>query len=187
MDELNKFPSGFVAEQFDVFLDEKEIDILTESLAHTLSHKYAGQELVVISLLKGSSFFVADLVRKLHDVKVVVDFVKLKAIGRTDDCPGTISLAKDISVNIRDKKVLVIKEIIDTGRAIHFLKSHLQQSEPHSIEILTLLDKPYQRVVPLAPEYVGKQIDEKFVVGYGMDLDQFGRNFSGIYSLNYPN
>lgn len=187
MDELNKFPSGFVADQFTLFLDEKEIDLVTESLAHTLSHAFAGKELVIIGLLKGSSFFLADLVRKIHDVKVIVDFVKLKAIGRTDESPGTISIAKDISVDIRGKNVLIIKEIIDTGRAIHFLKNHLQQSEPEKIEVLTMLDKPYQRVVPLSPDYVGKQIDEQFVVGYGMDLDQFGRNFSGIYTLNYPN
>lgn len=187
MNELNKFSSDFVAGQFTLFLDEKELDVLCESLAHTLSHKYAGQELVIIGVLKGSQSFMADLIRKIKDVKVIVDFVKLEAIGRKGEHTGTIGLRKDISVDIKNKNVLILKEILDTGRAIYFLKKHLELSEPSQIEILTLFDKPYQRVVPLSPEYVGKQIDEQFVVGYGMDLDQFGRNFSNVYTLNYPN
>ena len=187
MNELNKFPSGFAAEQFKVFLGEQEITTLAQSLAHTLSNKYAGQELVIVGVLRGSCAFLAELIRSIKDVQISLDFVKLQSAGRTKESAGTISLAKDINIDIRDKNVLIVKEIIDTGRAIHFLKSHLNLNEPKSIEILTLLDKPYQRVVPLAPEYVGKQIDEKFVVGYGMDLDQYGRNLSQIYTLSFPN
>lgn len=187
MNELNKFSSDFIADQFSLFLSEKEIMALVEAMAHTISKKYAQQELVIIGVLKGSQSFLADLVRHIKNVKITLDFVKLGAVGRREDHLGTITLNKDIDLDIREKNVLIVKEIIDTGRAIYFLKNHLEQSEPKSIEILTLLDKPYQRVVPISPEYIGKQVDENFLIGYGMDLDQFGRNFSNIYTLNYRN
>jgi|GEM_PF-331463 len=186
-DEKNKFPSNFVSSQFVPYLEKSEIKSLVETLGHTLSQRYKGQELVIIGVLKGSMVFIADLVREIKGVKVYIDFVKLSSQGRSKESHGTVTLAKDISTNIQDRNVLIVEEIIDTGRALHFLKHRLHLSEPRSLEILTLFDKPYKRAVKLVPDYIGKKIDDQFIVGYGLDLEEYGRNFEEIYYLKYPN
>lgn len=186
-DELNKFPSNFVSDQFVPYINAKEIQSITESLAHTISQKYRGQELVLIGVLKGSTVFMSDLIKKIRNVKLYVDFVKISSVGRSKENNGTIIISKDISTNILDKNVLIVEEIIDTGRALHFLKTRIQQASPRSIEIMTLFDKPYKRAVPLKANFIGKQIDDQFIIGYGLDLEEYGRNFSEIYYLKYPN
>lgn len=185
--EQNKFPSSFVSDQFVNYVDEQEIKGMVGSLANTISQKYEGQELVLIGILKGSMVILADLMREIRNVKLYVDFVKLEAIGRTKEQAGTISVSKDISTNIQDKNVLIVEEIIDTGRALNFLINRLKLAGPSNIEILTLFDKPYKRAVPIRANYIGKQIDDQFVVGYGLDLEEYGRNFRDVYYLKYPN
>lgn len=187
MAEQDKFHSSFVSSQFVSYIDRQEIKSITETLANTISQKYAGQELVVIGILKGCSIFMADLIREIKNVKIYVDFVKLKAIGRSKESHGTICITKDITTNIMDRNVLIAEEIIDTGRALYFLKKRLQLSAPRNIEIATLFDKPYKRAVPLHPEMIGKKIDDHFVVGYGLDLEEHGRNLEDLFYLKYPN
>lgn len=187
MSDNNKFPASFTQEQFVPFLTEDEIQTITASLAHTISKKFQGEELVLIGQLKGSCIFMADLMRKLQNVKVSIDFIKVGSVGRTKESSGTIFLSKDISSNIENKNVLIVEEIIDTGRALKFIQDRLKLSNPRSIGIVALLDKPYKRAVPIKPDYIGKQIEDQFTVGYGLDLDQFGRNFSSIFYLKYPN
>jgi hypoxanthine phosphoribosyltransferase len=185
--EINKFPSNFVSDQFVPYIEASEIESITESLAHTISQKYKGQELIMIGILKGSTVFMSDLIRKIRNVKIYTDFVKVSAVGRSKESNGTIVISKDIGTNILDKNVLIVEEIIDTGRALHFLKNRLLQSEPRSIEIITLFDKPYKRAVPIKADFIGKQIDDQFIIGYGLDLEEYGRNFSDVYYLKYPN
>lgn len=187
MDEKSKFHSSFVSSQFVKYIDKKEIKGITESLGNTISQKYAGQDLVMIGLLKGSMIFMADLAREIRGVKVYIDFVKVQAVGRSKEQHGTICIAKDISTNIMDRNVLIVEEIIDTGRALHFLKKRILQAAPRSVEVVTLFDKPYKRAVPLHPEMIGKKIDDHFVVGYGLDLEDYGRNFENLFYLKYPN
>lgn len=187
MSDANKFPTSFTSEQFVPFLSAEEIDTITTSLAKSISTKYQDQELVLIGQLKGSVIFMSDLMRKIKNVKVSVDFVKIGAIGRSKESNGTIYFSKDISTNIEDKNVLIVEEIIDTGRALKFLYDRLKLANPRSIEIAALLDKPFKRAVPIKPNFIGKQIEDQFTIGYGLDLDQFGRNFSQVYYLQYPN
>ena len=125
--------------------------------------------------------------KQIRNVKVTIDFLKITSVGRDKENSGTIILEKDISSNIQDKNVLIVEEIIDTGRALYFLKERLHQAGPRSVEILTLFDKPYKRAVPLTADYIGKQIEDQFIVGYGLDLDEYGRNIQDIYYLKYPN
>lgn len=182
-----KFPSSFVSEQFVKYIDHSDILDITASLAHTISQNYNGQELVLIGALKGSTTFLADLIRKIKNVNLYIDFVKVSAVGRHKESRGTIILEKDISTNILDKNVLIVEEIIDTGRALYFLKNRLAQSKPKKIEIITLFDKPYKRAVPITADYIGKKIDDQFIIGHGLDLENYGRNVSDIYYLKYPN
>lgn len=187
MKEINKFPHNVVSEQFVPYIEAHEVESIVETLAHTISQRYQGEELVLIGPLKGSTVFLTDLVKKIKNVKVYIDFVKLSAVGRDKENNGTIILSKDIKTNILDKNVLIVEEVIDTGRALYFLKNRLAQANPRNIEIITLFDKPYKRAVPVKADYIGKQIEDQFIIGYGLDLDEYGRNFSEVYYLKYPN
>lgn len=187
MSEFTKFPNTFVSDQFVPYIEEKEIQTIVKSLAHTIDQKYKGEELILVSVLKGSNVFLSDLVKNIRNVKIYIDFVSLSAVGRSKENNGSIIIKKDIQTNVLDKNVLIVEEIIDTGRALHFLKNRLIQSSPRNIEIITLFDKPYKRAVPIKADYIGKQIEDQFIVGYGLDLDEYGRNFSDIYYLKYPN
>lgn len=186
-DEKSKFPSSFVSSQFVKYIDSKEIKGIVETLGIAISKKYEGQDLVLIGVLKGSMTILADLAREIKGVKVYVDFVKIQAIGRSKESHGTITITKDITTNIMDRNVLIVEEVVDTGRALHFLKKRLQLASPRSLEIVTLFDKPYRRAVNIQPDLVGKKIDDQFIVGYGLDLEDYGRNFDNLYYLKYPN
>lgn len=187
MSELQKFPNSFITEQFVKYVEEKEIEAITDTLAHVINEKYKDQELIIIGILKGSVLFISDLIKKLKDVKVYVDFIRVGSVARTKESEGTITILKDITTNIYDRNVLIVQEIVDTGRALNFVKSRLLLSQPKSVEVLTLFDKPYKRVTPVKVQYVGKQIEDQFIIGYGLDLDQYGRNFKDLYYLKYPN
>lgn len=186
-DEKNKFPSTFVSNQFVNYIESKEIKGIVETLGNTLSQKYQGQDLVLIGVLKGSMVFLADLIREIKGVKVYVDFVRLQAVGRSKENHGTITMSKDFSTNLMDRNVIIVEEIVDTGRALSFLKKRILLSSPRSLEIVTLFDKPYKRTVNIQADYTGKKIEDHFIVGYGLDLEDYGRNFEQLYYLRYPN
>lgn len=158
------------------FLTEAEIEKIVYRLAKIVESEYAGKDIVFICPLKGSCIFLADLIRKV-DRPLQVDFVQLGAVEKG----GAIRMLKDISVNIAGKHVIVVEEIIDTGRTLNFLKQRLLASSPASLKILTLLDKPARRELPLKPDYVGTTIEDRFMVGYGMDSEEVGRNYGAIY------
>jgi hypoxanthine phosphoribosyltransferase len=186
-DEKNKFPSSFASSQFVNYIDSKEIKSMVETLGNTLSQKYQGQNLVLIGVLKGSMVFLADLVRQIRGVKVYVDFVKIQAIGRSKEDHGTICITKDFTTNLMDRNVVIVEEIVDTGRALSFLKKRIQLAQPRSLEVVALFDKPYKRAVSIQPDFTGKKIDDQFIVGYGLDLEDYGRNIEQLYYLRYPN
>jgi hypoxanthine phosphoribosyltransferase len=158
------------------FLSASEIEKLVKRMAKEIQHDYSGKELILICPLKGSVHFVADLMRQL-DLNQQVDFVQLSGAGAF----GTVRILKDISVNIANKHVLICEEIIDTGRTLSFLKTRLLASNPASLKVAALLDKPARRELPIKPDYVGTTIEDRYVVGYGMDAEELGRNYDGIY------
>lgn len=161
------------------FISASEIDKLVTDLAKKIEKEYSGQELTIICPLKGSCLFVADLVRKLQ-LPVVVDFVHL-----TSPKGEGVRILKDISVDITGKHVLIAEEIVDAGRTLSFLRSRLLAGQPKSLKIIALLDKPARRELPIKPDYIGRTIDDRFVVGYGLDSEELGRNYKDIY--NYSN
>lgn len=187
MNEFNKFPSNFVSEQFVPYIEEKEIDEITTNLAAKISERFKGEEVIIVGILKGSMVFISDLIKKVRGVTIYIEFVQLQSIGRSKESAGTMVIKKDIKTNIQGRNILIAEEIIDTGRALHFLINRLQQAEPRTIEVLTLFDKPYKRITPVKVHYIGKQLDDKFVVGYGMDLENYGRNIKDLFYLRYPN
>lgn len=159
------------------FIKKQEIEELVASLAKQIDADYEGKELVLVSPLKGSILFVADLARKLR-TPVEVEFIQLTSQGRT------IRVTNDISTDITNKHVLIVEEIIDAGRKLSFLKNHFLNNNPRSVKVVTLLDKPARRELPIKADYIGKTIEDRYVVGYGMDSEEVGRNYSDIYILN---
>lgn len=165
-------------EQMVPFLTADEILDLTAHLAQQIERDYEGKDIVFICPLRGSIHFTADLMRKV-ELPQQVDFVHVQAVERG----GAIKIVKDISVNIAGKHVLIVEEIIDTGRTLSFLRSRLFASAPASLKIVTLLDKPARRELPIKADYIGKTIDDRYVVGYGMDSEEVGRNYPDIYTM----
>ena len=192
MSETKKFPNQYIDNQFVPYVDEKELKDLIASLAYTISEKYRHQELVLVGVLKGGHFFLCDLVREIKEVKVFIDFVKIAVIK--DNHSGikplsgtpTFRMEGDITQNITGKHVLIVTEIIASARTLHFLKERLELCKPSSLEFISLFDKPYKRTIPLRANFIGKKIDDQFLVGYGLDLEEYCRNLKNIYYLKYP-
>ena len=172
--------------QFTPYLNEEEIAAIVQDLAKRIREDYAGKTLLLIGVLKGASLFLADLMRALA-MDVEIDFVRLSSYGKGRESSGTVTLLKDISCDIRGKQVLIVEEIIDSGRSLQFLRERLLQSGPASLEIVTLLDKHQKRVVEVPVKYVGKRVDDHFLIGYGLDLEERARNYGSILALTYPN
>ena len=159
------------------FLTSDEIQDLIKEMAAEIERDYAGKELVLICPLKGSVLFCADLARNIQN-PLMIDFAHL-----TSPKGEGVRILKDISLDITGKHVLVCEEIIDYGRTLSFLCQRLLAGNPASLRIATLLDKPSRRELPIKPDYVGKTIDDRFVVGYGLDTEEVGRNYSDIYNF----
>lgn len=160
------------------FISKADIKALVASLARQIETDYEGREVVLICPLRGSIHFVADLARELQLLQAI-DFVHVSPHRKG----GTIHIHKDVEIELKDRHVLIVEEIIDTGRTLNFLKNRLLSASPASLKIVTLLDKPARREIPLKPDYTGKTIDDRYVVGYGMDSEELGRNYSDIYHL----
>lgn len=171
---------------FTKYLNRHEIDVAVKGVAERLNRDYAGKKVILVCVLKGAYVFCADLIRQL-DLDVDVEFVRLSSYGRALRSSGTVTILKDISADIRDKHVLIVEEIIDSGRTLRFLFDRLKASNPASVEIVTLLDKKAKRVTDVPVKYVGREIEDQFLVGYGLDLEEKSRNLPDVYYLKYPN
>lgn len=171
---------------FTKYLTREDIDVTVREIASRLNKDYAGKKLLLICVLKGAYVFCADLVRNLH-VETEVEFVRLSSYGKARTSSGTVTILQDIATDIRDRHVLIVEEIIDSGRTLKFLYERLKTSSPASVEIVTLLDKKMKRVVEVPVKYVGREIDDQFLIGYGLDLEEKCRNLPDIYYLTYPN
>ena len=177
----------FDERQFRKFLSEQDISDILDELAAAINKDYGiNDKVLLVGVLKGAVVVTADLVRRLHS-DVDVDFVRCAAFGKSLNGSGTITLLRDISVDVRDRHVIIVEEIIDSGRTLKFLFERLQSSGPASVEIVTLLDKENRRVVDVPVKYVGRTISDQFLVGYGLDLEEKARNLPEIYALKYPN
>ncbi len=154
-----------------------EIQEMVKEIATEIERDFEGKELVLICPLKGSVLFAADLCRAIK-LPQIVDFVYILS-PKGESC----RIIKDISVDIQNKHVLIVEEIIDAGRTLSFLKSRILASHPASVKVVSLLDKPALRELPVTPDYVGRTIEDRFVIGYGMDSEEVGRNYSDIYNF----
>lgn len=162
----------------EVLITHDEIMEMLDRVAAEINRDYAGRPLVVVGILTGAFIFCSDLVRRL-EMPVIVDFMQVSSyVGEISS--GNLKIKKDMSYDIRGKDVLIVEDIIDTGRTLALLKEQLLKRGPASLKICTAFDKPDRRVTELVPDYNGITIPDKFIVGYGLDLDGEYRNFDDI-------
>ncbi|MBS5788612.1 MAG: hypoxanthine phosphoribosyltransferase [Clostridioides difficile] len=162
-----------------VMLSEEEIKAKVYELAKQIEQDYKGEDVLVVGILKGASVFVADLIRCI-DLDVNIDFMSVSSYGAGTATSGTVKILKDLDVDIEGKNVLVVEDIIDSGLTLSNLVATLETRKPKSLKLCTLLDKPERRTADIHVDYVGFVIDDKFIVGYGIDYDEKYRNLPYI-------
>ena len=171
---------------FTKYLNRHEVDAAVQSLANQINRDYEGKQVILVGVLKGAFLFMADLIRHLK-VDFDIEFVRLSSYGKARTSSGTVTIIKDIQSDVRGKHIIICEEIIDSGRTLKFLVDRLRASGPASVEIVTLLDKAAKRITEVEVKYVGRVIEDQFLVGYGLDLEEKCRNLPEIYFLRYPN
>jgi hypoxanthine phosphoribosyltransferase len=152
-------------------------------LGAQISRDYAGRELFMMGVLKGAVFFVADLMRNV-DAPCELDFMAVSSYGSLTDSSGVVRILKDLDTSIEGKDVLIVEDIVDSGLTLNYLLRNLRARSPRSLEVCALLVKPGRRKVDLPIRYVGFEIPNRFVVGYGLDLDQRFRNLPYVAALD---
>lgn len=158
-----------------IMLTKDEIDVRVQEVAQKLDKLYAGRTPVVVCILKGSVIFYADLIRNMQ-TPLELDFMSVSSYGAGTVSTGELAIKKDLSCDIKGRDVLIVEDIIDSGNTLYKLKKMLIERQPASVNIVTLLDKPERRVVPMEPDYTCFVIEDEFVVGYGLDYAEQYRN-----------
>lgn len=163
----------------NVLISEKQIKEKVIELGQKIEKDYKGQEIFLIGVLKGASVFISDLMRCINlDVKI--DFMSVSSYGMSTTSSGIVKILKDIDLDISNKNVIIVEDIIDTGLTLNYLKDYLLKKNAKSIKICTLLDKPERRKCNIQVDYIGFEIEDKFIVGYGIDYKEMYRNLPYI-------
>lgn len=173
-----------MAEKIRVMIPEDEVNVKIKELGRKISEDFAGQEVHLICILKGSIFFVCELAKRIT-LPVTIDFMQVSSYGAETKSSGVVRLSKDLDEPLQGKNVIIVEDIIDSGRTLNHLVNLLGQRHPKSMTICTLLDKPSRRVVEVDVKYTGFQIPDAFVVGYGLDYDQRYRNLPYIGVIEF--
>ena len=175
---------GKMAEKITVLITEEEIDRRVRELAAQISKDYEGKKIRMVGILKGASFFMCELAKRIT-VPVSIDFMQVSSYAGATESTGTVRIRKDLDESIAGLDVIIVEDIVDSGRTLAFLGDFLKSKGAKSIRYCTLLDKPERRVVDLKADYAGFEIPDQFVVGYGMDYDQEYRNlpYIGVVEL----
>ena len=173
-----------MAEKIKVLISEEEVDARIRELGEKISKEYEGKQIHLICVLKGGVFFMCELAKRIT-VPVSMDFMCVGSYGDGTKSSGVVRLAKDLDESIENKEVLIVEDIIDSGRTLSYLIEILKQRNPNSIRLCTLLDKPERRVRDVRVDYCCFNIPDEFVVGYGLDYAQKYRNlpFIGVVEL----
>ena len=168
-----------MAERIEVLLSEEEVDAKIKEIGEQISKDYEGKQVHLVCVLKGGSFFMCELAKRIT-VPVSLDFMSVSSYGGDTKSSGVVRIVKDLDEPLQGKDVLVVEDIVDSGRTLSYLLEMLRDRKPNSLKLCTLLDKPDRRVVEVAVDYTAFQIPDEFVVGYGLDYDQKYRNLPYI-------
>lgn len=168
-----------------ILLDAAKIDARIEELAAAISADYRGRVPHLVGVLKGAWVFMADLIRRIS-IHCTVDFLSIQSYGSGTVSSGEVKITKDLDVSIEGRDVLLVEDILDTGRTYSYLQEILGAHQPASLKLVALLDKHSRRVIPVEADYVGFEIPDVFVVGYGLDFDQKYRNLADVRRIPSP-
>ncbi len=168
-----------MAEKIEVLIPEEKVTERIKELGEQISKDYEGKEIHMICILKGGVFFMVDLSKRVS-VPVSLDFMSVSSYGNGTKSSGVVRIAKDLDESIEGKDVIIVEDIIDSGRTLYYLMDILKKRNPNSIRLCTLLDKPERREKDVTVDYVGFEIPDEFVVGYGLDYAQNYRNLPYI-------
>lgn len=166
-------------QKIDVMIDEAIVEARIAEIAQQLSKEYEGKTIHIIGVLKGSVFFMCELAKRMKS-PVTMDFMSVSSYGDGTKSSGIVKLNKDLDESIEGKDVIIVEDILDSGRTLSYLVKLLGERKPASLEVVTLLDKPDRRVIPVELYMTGFEIPDRFVVGYGLDCAQKYRNLPYI-------
>jgi hypoxanthine phosphoribosyltransferase len=167
----------------EVLIDRDVLQRRIEELGEEISNDYAGRDLLLIGVLKGAVFFMADLMRNLT-IPCEIDFMAISSYGDSTDSSGVVRILKDLDINIEGRDVLIVEDIIDSGLTLSYLMRNLEAREPASLEICALLTKPERREADVPVRYIGFEIPNRFVIGYGLDFAERYRNLPYVGVLD---
>ena len=178
------YKEGSMEEQISVHISEEDVDKRIEELAAQISEDYRGRQIHLICVLKGGAPFMIELSKRLT-VPVSMDYMAVSSYGSSTKSSGVVRIVKDLDESIKDRDVLIVEDIVDSGRTLKYLMELLSAREPRSLKLCTLLDKPDGRMVDVEADYSCFEIPDKFVVGYGLDYDQKYRNLPYVGVLSF--
>jgi len=169
----------------EMVFSAESISDAVDRLAGRINADYRDKKVLVVGVLKGCFIFMADLVRKL-DIDVELDFVVLRSYGSSSNSSGEVEVIKDLEYPIEGRHVLVVEDIVDTGVTLKYFRDQMRLRGPASVKICALIDKKERREVDIDVDYVGLEMQEGFVVGYGLDCNEFGRHFPDVWIIETP-
>lgn len=165
-----------------ILISEEEISERVRELGDQITKDYQGRELLLIGILKGAAFFLSDLSRTIK-IPITIDFMSVQSYGSKSESTGEVRIIKDLDFSVQGKNVLIVEDIIDSGRTLAYLKRNLLNRGAESVRISAFLDKPDRREVDVHVDYIGLKIPNEFIVGYGLDFNEMGRNLPYIAAL----
>lgn len=165
----------------EVLFTERQIAVMVERIGEEISRDYKDKNLLLVSVLKGSVAFMADLMRSIH-IPARIDFMAVSSYGSGTKTTGVVKIIKDLDIELEGYDMVIVEDILDSGKTLSYLLDIIRSRNPRSIRLCTLFDKPERREVDVMADYVGSEIPDKFIVGYGLDYDEMYRNlpFVGI-------
>ncbi len=163
-------------EKSEVLISKEEIAAKVEELGAKITEDYAGESILLVGILKGSVPFMADLMRAIKLEDVQIDFMVVSSYGDATETSGVVQIRKDLDSSIAGRNVIIVEDIIDTGLTLSYIKQHLLARNPKTLKVCTILDKPSRRKVDFKGDYVGFEVEDKYIVGYGLDSAQKYRN-----------
>lgn len=168
-----------MSEKIRVMLTEEEVDGKIQEIGERISRDFAGKQVHLVCVLKGGAFFMCELAKRIT-IPVSIDFMSVSSYGAGTRSSGVVKIVKDLDEPLEGKHVIVVEDIVDSGRTLSYLLENLQNRKPASLHLCTLLDKPERRVTDVKVDYTGFEIPDEFVVGYGLDYAQKYRNLPYI-------
>ncbi|MCB0267535.1 MAG: hypoxanthine phosphoribosyltransferase [Calditrichia bacterium] len=167
---------------FEVLISAEELQNRIKAIAASISRDYAGKVPIMVGVLNGAALLLSDLIRYL-DIDCEIDFIKISSYGNQRVSSGEITMIKDFSADLHGRDIIIVEDIVDSGLSVQYLKRRIKNMKPASLKVVSLLTKKEAFKVDLTIDYVGFEIDNRFVIGYGLDYKQVKRNVNAIYQL----